>query len=216
MELFWTPASPFTRKICVATRELGLWDDIKIHKTTWPHDWGYATVEFTPGLAENNPVARIPTLITNADAALGCSTLACQYIDSLSGGQLTPDDSDELWAMWSLYAIADGLLEAQVAMRAEKLRPDEYCMEGFLQKQRDRIDRCFDSIETRADELQSGASGGMPNLAEITVGIACGYQDWREWLGDFRDGRPRLTAWYREFAKRPSMAVTEPEETPQR
>ncbi len=34
MELFWTPASPFTRKVSVAARELGLWDGRKIHKTT--------------------------------------------------------------------------------------------------------------------------------------------------------------------------------------
>jgi len=213
MELFWTPASPFTRKVSVAARELGLWDGIKIHKTTWPHDWGYATVPFTPGLAENNPIARIPTLITDDGVPLSCSTLACQYLDSLSGGQLTAPDA---WKMWSLYAIADGLIEAQILMRAEMLRPAENRMESFLQKQRDRIDRCFDAIEARAGELQCGAEGGLPNLAEITVGIACGYQDWREWLHEYRDERPRLTFWYTDFAKRPSMVITEPAETPER
>ena len=30
MKLFWTPASPFTRKVVVAARELGLWERIEI------------------------------------------------------------------------------------------------------------------------------------------------------------------------------------------
>ena len=70
MRLFWTPASPFTRKVQVAAMELGLWDQIEITKTTWSLDWGYKTVPFTPGLAENNPIARIPTLVTDGGAAL--------------------------------------------------------------------------------------------------------------------------------------------------
>lgn len=212
MRLFWTPASPFTRKVCVAARELGLWEEIEVVKTTWTLDWGYRTVPFTPGLAESNPVARIPTLETDAGEALGCSTLACQYLDHRSGGKLT---ADAPWRMWSLYAVADGLIEAQILMRAEFLRPPEARMESFLDKQRDRINRCFDHIEARADELQMGADGGPPNLAEIAVGVATGYQDWRAWLDDFRAGRPRLAAWSDAFRARPSMRATEPDETPE-
>ena len=212
MHLFWTPASPFTRKVQVAATELGLWNQIEITRTTWSLDWGYRTVPFTPGLAENNPVARIPTLVTDGGAAIGCSTLACQHLDSLSGGKLTPADP---WPMWSLYAVADGLIEAQILMRAEFLRPKVSRMHNFLDKQRDRINRCFDHIEAHAEELETGAEGGPPNLAEITVGIAASYQDWREWLDEFRPGRPKLTAWYSEFSKRSTMRATEPSETPE-
>jgi len=212
MKLFWTPASPFTRKVSVAAREIGLWDEIEIIQTTWPLSWGFETVPFTPGLAENNPVARIPTLVTDAGHALGCSTLACQHLDRLSGGKLTGPEPDR---MWSLYAIADGLIEAQILMRAEHLRPSEYRMESFLQKQRDRIERCFDAIELRAEELQTSGDTNSPNLAEITIGIAASYQDWRDWLGNFRHGRPALTRWYENFRLRPSMCATEPAETPE-
>ena len=40
MKLFWTPASPFTRKVSVVARELGLWDNIEILPTTWSLEWG--------------------------------------------------------------------------------------------------------------------------------------------------------------------------------
>lgn len=209
MKLFWTPASPFTRKVVVTARELGLWDRIEIAPTVWPLDWGYATVAFTEGLAEANPIARIPTLITGDGAAIGDSTLICQHLNEVAVGKSLIPDGASRWRMWSLYAIADGLLEAQIAMRAEMLRQEGSRSDGFLDKQRDRIIRCFDHIEARVDELE-----GSLDLAQITVGIACGYQDWREWLDDFRPGRERISRWYGEFAQRPAMRETEPRETP--
>jgi len=215
MKLYWTPASPFTRKVCVSARELGLWDRIEVVPTTWPLDWAYGTIAFTPGLAENNPVARIPTLVTEAGVPLGDSTLICQHLDAVAGGGRIVPPGDDAWRMWSLYALADGILEAQVAMRAELLRPDAERSAGFLRKQFDRIGRCFDRLEERAGEL-TAASGAMPDLASITAGVACGYQDWRDWLPDFRAGRPRLAAWADAFAGRPAMAATVPAETPER
>ena len=100
MKLFWTPASPFTRKVVVAARELGLWERIEIQPTVWPLDWGYATVNFPPGLAAANPVARIPTLVTDDGVALGDSTLICQHLDRVAAGaSLIPDGvaADRMW-----------------------------------------------------------------------------------------------------------------------
>jgi glutathione S-transferase len=214
MRLYWTPASPFTRKVAIAARELGLWERIEVVPTAWPLDWGYATVPFTAGLAEANPVARIPTLVTNDGVELGGSTLICQHLDDLAIDRTIISKGASTWPMWSLYAVADGLLEAQVAMRAEMLRPSSCVSEGFLGKQRDRIGRCFDRLEERAEELMV-AEKRTPNLAQITVGVACGYQDWRKWLVDFRPGRPLLARWYSDFSHRQSMLETEPEDTPE-
>jgi len=215
MKLFWTPASPFTRKVCVSARELGLWDRVEVIPTTWPLVWAFETIGFTPGLAEANPVARIPTLITDAGVELGDSTLICLHLNAVAGSDRLIPAGEDVWRMWSLYAVADGILEAQVAMRAERLRPEANQSEGFLTKQGDRIGRCFDRLEERAGELAC-APDGMPDLAMVTAGIACGYQDWRDWLPDFRPGRPKLAAWVENFARRPAMAATVPSETPER
>lgn len=214
MKLYWTPASPFTRKVSVSAQELGISDRIEVIPTKWPLVWAYSTIPFTPGLAESNPMARIPTLVTDAGVSLGDSTLICQHLDAVAGGGRLIPTGEAAWRMWSLYAVADGLLEAQVAMRAERLRPVPNQSEGFLSKQRDRIRRCFDRIEERAGELACPPDA-LPNLAMITVGVACGYQDWREWLFDFREGHPRLAAWAAGFVERPSMASTRPSETPE-
>ena len=97
MKIFWTPASPFTRKVCVAARELGLWERIEVVPTTWSLEWGYKTVPLTAGLAEANPVARIPTLVTEEGAPLGDLTLACIYLDEVSdnGGLIPSGDALE-------------------------------------------------------------------------------------------------------------------------
>ena len=210
VKLYWTPASPFTRKVGVVARELSLWEEIKIVPTTWSLEWGYRTVPFTPGLADANPVARIPTLVTDDGDALGDSTLACLYLnDRSTDRKVIPDDTSK-WRMWSLYAVADGMLEAQILMRAEYLRPQNIRSNSFIEKQKDRIVRCLDAIELRAGELE-----GPLDLGQITVGVTLSYQDWREWLDDFRSGRPELSAWYKNFADRPSMRATEPQETPE-
>ncbi|MGE0698038.1 MAG: glutathione S-transferase family protein [Hyphomicrobiaceae bacterium] len=210
MQLFWTPASPFTRKVCVAARELGLWERMEVRPTTWTLDWGYTTPPFTPGLAEANPVARIPTLVTDAGIALGDSTVICLHLNEVAAPRtLIPADALARQRMWSAYAVADGVLEAQIAMRAEMLRPADVRSESFLDKQRVRIRRCLDALERDVAHL-----GGPVDLAQITVGIALGYQDWRDWLEDFRPGRPRLAGWYAGFAERPSMLATVPRETP--
>ncbi|MGE0769810.1 MAG: glutathione S-transferase family protein [Hyphomicrobiaceae bacterium] len=210
MQLFWTPASPFTRKVGVAARELGVWERIEIKPTTWTLDWGYTTPRFTPGLAEANPVARIPTLITDHGVALGDSTVICMHLNEMAAPRsLIPAETIARQRMWSLYAVADGALEAQIAMRAEFLRPDATRSESFLEKQRVRIRRCFDALEQGVEHLERPI-----DLAMITTDIALSYQDWRDWLEDFRPGRPRLAAWYERFAELPSMKATEPRETP--
>jgi glutathione S-transferase len=214
MKLFWTPASPFTRKVSVCAKVLGLWEQMEIVPTAWPLSWGYQTVSFTEGLAEANPVARIPTLITDRGVPLGDSTLICLHLDSMARDASVIPEGEAAWPMWSLYAIADGLIEAQIAMRAEQLRPEQQRSESFLQKQRDRIVRCFDALAARVDELEC-ADDDSPDLAMITAGIACGYQDWRAWLDDFRPGRPALSRWADAFSQRPAMVETMPAETPE-
>ena len=210
MQLFWTPASPFTRKVCIVARELKLWERIDVLPTTWTLDWGYTTPVFTPGLAEANPVARIPTLISDDGVPLGDSTVICLHLASLGCHEkLIPADAQLATHMWSRYAVADGIIEAQIAMRAELLRPHTQRSDSFLQKQRERITRCLDTLERDAPSTHAPF-----DLGAITTAVALGYQDWRDWLFDFRPRCPRLAEWFDVVKDRDSMRATEPQETP--
>jgi len=148
--------------------------------------------------------------VTDDGVSLGDSTVICLHLNELAAPRsLIPAERVARQRMWSAYAVADGMLEAQIAMRAESLRPEAGRSESFLTKQRERIARCLDALER-----DTGVLDGPVDLAQITVGVALGYQDWRDWLDDFRACRPRLAAWYETFKQRPAMQATEPRETP--
>lgn len=212
MKLFWTPASPFVRKVIVAAIELGLRDQIEIYPTYWPHEWGSRTIEFDREFVAANPVGRIPSLVTKDGIAISESNWICDYLESLSTTtKLIPPSGPARWRCIRLLSIADGALEAMIARRAEMLRTVSERSMNFVGKQRDRISRCLDNIEREVDTLE-----GELTLAQITVGIACGYMDFRYPEDNWSAGRPRLSAWTLTFARRPSMTQTVPVETPQR
>ena len=65
--------------------------------------------------------------------------------------------------------------------------------------------------------LLIAVGGGAPHhvvervrLAQIALGCTVGFADVLIEEFDWRDGRPNLSAWYDEFAKRPSMRSTMP------
>ena len=211
MKLYWTPASPFVRKVMVVAIELGLEQRIEISPTYWPHTWGFQTIEFEPDFVAANPVGRIPTLVTDDGVALVESNLICDHLQSLNeANALLPKSGTARWQALRILGIADGALEAMIARRAELLRNGKDQSDDFIAKQQDRIARSLDRIENEFSLLE-----GPLSLSQITTGIACSYMDFRYPADDWRKDRRQLAAWFREFSKRPSMKQTEPEETPQ-
>ena len=211
MKLYWTPASPFVRKVMAVAIELGLDQRIEIRPTYWPHTWGFQTIEFEPDFVAANPVGRIPTLVTDDGVAIVESNLICDYLQSLNEAKpLLPKSGTARWQALRILGIADGALEAMIARRAELLRDGTDQSDDFIAKQRDRASRCLDTLEREIALLD-----GPLSLPQITTGIACGYMDFRYPGDDWRTARPHLASWFAGFAKRPSMVQTAPEETPQ-
>ena len=90
-----------------------------------------------------------------------------------------------------------------LAWRVREFRKPEADQYGpFIAYEQERALRCFAELEARADELRS---------VEISVGrilltIAGYYQLWRFPDQDWRDGSPKLAAWYEAMVARPSFA----------
>jgi glutathione S-transferase len=212
MKLFWTPASPFVRKVVITAIELDLRARIEIVPTFWPHAWGTRTIEFDPAFIAANPIGRIPTLITDDGIALPESNAICLYLDSLHGKpRLLPATGKARWECVRALAVADGALEAMIARRAESLRPPAEKSSDFLAKQRDRIVRCLDCLEREFRWVEVELT-----MAHVSAGAACGYMDFRYPEDEWRTGRLRLADWYESFSGRRSMRETVPSETPER
>lgn len=210
MKLFWTPASPFVRKVMVTAYELKLIDRIEIVPTVWPHEWATRTVDFDPPFVAANPVGRIPALVTESGVALPESNLICRHLNSkIPGSTFIPSESDLDLPITRLWGLGDGALEGMILRRAETLRKPPERSEDFINKQRERIGRCFDSFDLSVLERPE------ITIAHVVAGVACGFMDFRYPSDNWREGRPGLSAWYETFSRRKSMKETMPGETPQ-
>lgn len=210
MRLYVTPASPWVRRVMVSILELGIRDRFELVQTKWPHSWATQTVTtLAPDFTAATPVVRIPTLVTDT-VTLTESHAICDYLNAEHGGyRLLAREGAARWKGLAIVSIANAIIEAQVARRAELLRADKERSNDFIAKMRDRQFRCYAAIEQQLPEL-----GPTFDLAQITTAVACGYDDWR-YGPDWRAAVPKLAAWYDGVAERPSLQTTRPAETPQ-
>ena len=92
MKLHYSPASPFARKVRVFALETGLDRDIEPHAIT------VSPVNPNSELASDNPLMKVPTLITADGTALFDSRVICEYLDALhSGRKLFPANGPARW-----------------------------------------------------------------------------------------------------------------------
>jgi glutathione S-transferase len=210
MQLYVTPASPWVRRVVVSILELGIRDRFEFVSTKWPHSWATRGVAHSPDFSDATPVERIPALVAG-DLHLADSTAICDYLNAELGGfRLLAREGRARWQALADIAIASGIIEAQVARRAELLRGERERSDDFVAKMRDRSLRCFRALERRVPEF-----GPTFDLAQITTAVACGYHDWRYAADGWRDSAPGLAAWFDDASQRPSMRATQPAETPQ-
>lgn len=201
MKLRYSPTSPYVRKVTVTALETGL--DGRIERIE--------TATSDPGLAAENPLGKVPTLITDDGTALCDSPVICAYLDSLhEGAPLIPAEGPARWQDLNLAALADGMMDASLLRMMEvRLRPEDKRSEVVTENQRQKVRRGLDLMERWAAE---GRLEGAPTPGRIALGCALGYLDFRFADDDWREGRPALTRWDRDFAARPSMQATVPQD----
>jgi glutathione S-transferase len=196
MQLFYSPTSPFVRKVLLCAHELGLNDRI----SHLPADPWKQPAE----LLALNPLSKIPALLTDNSDALFDSPVICEYLDSLAGGILFPTGAAR-WPALRLQALADGMLDAAVLRRMESLRPVAKQSTDWLELQRQAVARGVDTLESNPAWLESPL-----DIGQIAAACALGYLDFRFAHEDWRPTHPRLAAWHAVFSRRPSYTLTAP------
>ncbi|MGO1072037.1 glutathione S-transferase family protein [Lysobacter sp. CA199] len=197
MQLLYQTHSPFARKALVFAHEVGLADRIDVvHHETSP------TLRNEEVYAQN-PLGKVPVLIRPGLAPIFDSDIICAYLDTLHGGApLIPGEGEARWRALQWQAVAQGLADFGIKVRWETVRrPEslryEALRDGYTLK-------LIDSY----DWLERDLSTEEPlHVGHIAVATALSWLEFRE-LPDFRDGRPRLSAWLDAFEQRPSMRAT--------
>ena len=200
MTLYGSRTSPFSRKVMIAVEELNLASLVERVMVD--------PFQPTPELLAANPLAQIPALVTEKGDTLPGSDLIIEYLQTRGHGLTSLPRGSQRWAALRRAALAEGLLEAAVAVRYEALRPAERQHAPFVERKVTAIWRSLDALEASADQLLADG----PSVVEIGVGAALGYLDFRFAALDWRQGRVALAHWYAGFAERPSMLKTRPVE----
>lgn len=198
MKLYCSHTSPYARKVRIALQELGLADQVEeaiVDPFNPPPDFLAA-----------NPLSKIPTLVTDRGEALPDSHLILDYLSHRKSGLASLSRGAKRWEVLRRTQIADGIIDAAVAIRMEKRRPESIHYIPFLDRQTAVINRSLDVLNADAGLLALQT----PGLCEISCGVALGYLDFRLPYLEWRKNREPLATWHTVFAQRPSMQKTQP------
>jgi len=192
-------ASPFGRKVRIAATLLGLDSRITIEPadTTNPSD----TVR------QQNPLGKIPALVLDDGSALFDSRVILDYLDHVAGGgRIVPAEPKARFAALRLQALADGIMDASILIIYEGRWRDPAKHEPkWVEHQAGKVARALAAIEA-----DPPARTALPDVGQIALACALGYQDFR-FHGTWRKDHPRLGAYLEDFAAAvPAFAATKP------
>jgi glutathione S-transferase len=202
MRLHYSYASPYVRKVMVVAIETGQESDLDLTPRK------VSPVAPLGEVNRDNPLGKVPCLVTDDGQALFDSRVICEYLDSRHDRPKLFPAGPARWPALRRQAQADGILDAGILARYETvLRPEERRWPDWIEGQKAKIARALDALEGEAEGF-----GDAVDIGTIAVGCALGWLDFRYAKDDWRAGRPALAAWFERFAKRPSMAATVPKE----
>lgn len=195
MKLLYTKRSPYARKVRVVAAEKNIQLELLEEDLT----------KKSKILTDTNPLGKIPTLILDNGQTLIDSPVICEYLDTLNDRPiLLPRSGAGRFKVLHGQAIADGLMDTTVALYMEKVRHPNDVNAVFVSQQEQSIDRTLKFLELTVSELSEF------NLASIAAACALGYLQFRLPHLMPSGKYPKLSAWFAEFSKRPSMATTVP------
>jgi glutathione S-transferase len=200
MKLIGTLTSPYARKARVVLAEKKIDFDWVIDSPNSP----------TSTVPSYNPLARIPVLVLDDETALFDSPVIVEYLDSLApNNKLFPAPSRERLEVKRWEALADGVLDAAVGCRLEQLRPAGERSENWMKRERAVIDAALDMMARELGE-QAWCMGTPFTFADIAVGCALGYLDFRFPDIDWRGSHPNLGKLHDKLMQRAAFAETVP------
>lgn len=201
MKLIGSLTSPYVRKARIVLAEKKI-----EYEFVLDNPWNADT-----GVPRLNPLGKVPVLVLDDDSTLFDSRVIVEYLDSVTpNNRLLPASGRERFRIKRWEALADGVLDAAVAAFLETRRPEKEQSAAAIKRQREKIDR---SLEMMSEELgeQPWCTGNAFSLADVAVGSALGYLDFRLADINWREQHANLARLFDELMARPSFAETVPQ-----
>ena len=203
MKLIGSITSPYVRKVRIVMAEKKL-DFQFVTEDVWAAD---------TSISAANPLGKVPCLVMEGGEAIFDSRVIVEYVDTLSPvGKLIPDRGRERAEVKTWEALADGLLDAAILARLEASWPgrkEGERSQAWIDRQMKKIDDSLLAMN-RALAERSNCVGIHLSLADIAVGVAVSYLDFRFPTIDWRGQYPNLGALYERLSQRQSFKDTQP------
>ncbi len=203
MKLIGNNTSPYARKVRIVLAEKKL-DYQYVQENPWLPD---------TTIGASNPLGKVPCLVLEGGEAIFDSRVIVEYLDTLSPvGKLIPSNGRERAEVKTWEALADGVLDAAVAVRMEQTwahRSDEQRSLLWMERNLAKIAAALQAMSQGLGDKPYCGNVHM-NLADIAVGCALGYLDFRFAHIDWRGAHPNLAKLFEKLSARQSFVDTLP------
>ena len=173
MRLIGALSSPYVRKVRVVMAEKKL-DYRFVPENVWAEDTQIATA---------NPLGKVPCLVMDGQDAVFDSRVIVEHLDTLSPvGRLIPPAGRQRIEVKTWEALADGLLDAAILARLERTWPGRSEAErspAWIARQLKKVDDALAAMSAGLGDKPWCSAGVHLTLADIAVGCALGYLDFR-------------------------------------
>lgn len=202
MKLIGSLASPYVRKVRIVMAEKKLDYEFALEDV-----WAADTT-----ILQANPLGKVPCLIMEDGGAMFDSHVIVEYLDTLTPvGKLIPANGRERAEVKCWEALADGVLEAGILVRNERIRrtPAQQSAE-WVERQMGKVNAGLKAMSTGLAD-KPFCAGNHYTLADVAVGCALGWLSFRfpeiNWRGDY----PTLAKLFDKLAERQSFKDTVPQ-----
>ncbi len=202
MKLIASLTSPYVRKVRVVMIEKKL-DCQLVLEDVWASD----------AVLKSNPLGKVPCLVMDGGEAVFDSRVIVEYLDTLSPvGKLIPAAGRERVEVRTWEALADGVLDASILARLEQTwggRSAEQRSQAWVDRQMSRVDAALAAMAKGLAD-KPFCMGIHFTLADVAVGCALSYLDFRFPAIGWRERHPGLARLHEKLSARQSFIDTAP------
>jgi glutathione S-transferase len=203
MKLIGSNTSPYVRKVRIVMAEKKLDYDYVLEDV-----WSANT-----NIAASSPLGKVPCLVMEAGDAIYDSRVIVEYLDTLSPvGKLIAPVGRERAEVKTWEALADGILDAAILARLEATwggRTEAQRSQAWIDRQLGKVAAALLSASEDLGD-KPYCMGVHLSLADVAVGVALGYLDFRFPQLAWRQQYPNLVKLQDKLMLRPSFMDTQP------
>jgi glutathione S-transferase len=201
MQLIGSLASPYVRKVRIVLSEKKI-----DYKLTLDDVWSPESK-----ILATNPLGKIPCLVMEDGGAIFDSRVIVEYLDGLTPvHKLIPASGRARIEVKTWEALADGMTDAAILIRTELTqRPENERSQKWMDRQMMKVESAMETMSKGLGD-KAWCCEGKYTLADVTVGCALEWFEYRFSHIDWRSKHINLARHLDKLKLRPSFSETAP------